>query len=67
MGIIFRNSFKHSVRFRHLLAYDNLGLAALWFWRHCKPRLPDHVHFYGNIDFSVLPVAANVQLDDIKA
>jgi len=67
MGIISGNIFKHSVRLRHLLAYDILGLATLWLSRQRQPGFSDHLHLYGDINLSILPMEAHVQLDCIKA
>jgi len=67
LGIIFGNSFKHSIRFRYILAYDILGLTSLRLSRHSQPGLSDHLYLYDYIDFSVLPMAAHIQLDRIKA
>ena len=51
----------------HLLAYNVLGLTTLRFSRYSQPGLSDHLYLYGHIDLSLLPLAAHVQPDRIKA
>ena len=66
MGIIHGNIFEHSLRVRHFVASYNLGTANVRFCGFGGSRLSDHVYFYGDLDSSLVSVAADVQLDCFK-
>ena len=66
MGIIYGDNSEYSLRFCHLVASDNLAPAHVWLCGIGESRIPDHVHFYRNLDPAFLPVAAHVQPDCVK-
>ena len=60
MGIIHGNVFEHGLRLCHFVAFNNLGVTNLRLCGIGGARVPDHLHFYSDLDPAVLPVAANL-------
>ena len=67
MGIIHGNSFEHGLRFCHFVAFNNLDFTNVRVCGVGESRIPDHLHFYCNLDPAFLSVATYVQLDCFKA
>ena len=61
MGIVHGNSFEHSFRLYHFLAYDNLDLTPLRIFSVCWTRFSDYSDLHSSLDLEILFLEENFQ------